>query len=347
MDLQLFSLDRAPKSLPIWPLILDDLGRPSAKRLARTLGVSERTVRRWEADGSAPKAVCLALFWLTRWGRDQVACDANNDATLFSQLAGELKRERDYLAGRIRQLSADRDAWHQRLLHIVRQLPDQEPVRQALRSLQGGPSQGGSAASPAGSEVSKLRLPEGVTRHLPLRGASDEVGGDASGVQKFALPERVTRPSRTKGPRLSTTAVVDGKVVNRVPLSKSGPAVVPSIGLAASSVGRGKAASPRPHTQGPAGAPTGTAVFASLVHGIAGSGLGERAGSLPDLSADEPASQVDALPAVQGQKDKAPAFGLYWGQTPSPPPQHGPGRRRKPPERPYGGTGARPTKDAS
>lgn len=39
MDLQIFSLARAPSALPIWPLIYDDLGCPTAKRVARTLGM--------------------------------------------------------------------------------------------------------------------------------------------------------------------------------------------------------------------------------------------------------------------------------------------------------------------
>jgi predicted DNA-binding transcriptional regulator AlpA len=103
MELRLFSLDNLPPSLPIWQAILDDLGCPPVHRIARTLGVSERTVYRWNRAGQAPRMALLALFWLTRWGRSEVDTRATNDAILavsylrslsdrVRQLEGELQR---------------------------------------------------------------------------------------------------------------------------------------------------------------------------------------------------------------------------------------------------------------
>jgi len=73
--------------MPSLPMILDDLGQPSARALSALLGVSVRTVRRWQAQGHAPRPVMLALFWITRWGQSQVECEAVNDARLAAQMA--------------------------------------------------------------------------------------------------------------------------------------------------------------------------------------------------------------------------------------------------------------------
>lgn len=76
-----------PAHLPPLSLLLDDLGNPSAVDLARHLGVTTRTVFRWLKDDEAPRAVALALFWETKWGRSAVECRAVNDAVLQAQLA--------------------------------------------------------------------------------------------------------------------------------------------------------------------------------------------------------------------------------------------------------------------
>lgn len=106
MDLQLFSIEQTPKALPIWDRILEDLGRPDAPRIARALGVGRSTVYRWNQVGSGPRVACLALFWLTRWGRSEVHTQATNDAMLAAQLARALAQERDELRARVAQLEA-------------------------------------------------------------------------------------------------------------------------------------------------------------------------------------------------------------------------------------------------
>lgn len=87
------SIDQAPRALPIWHAILADLGDPEPRRIAKTLGVSLRTVYRWNAAQEAPKCAAMALFWLTRWGQSQVNCQAINDAVLACSYVEALQSE--------------------------------------------------------------------------------------------------------------------------------------------------------------------------------------------------------------------------------------------------------------
>lgn len=84
---------RLPGQLPPLSLMLDDIGRPSPASIARALGVSARSVRRWIATDAAPRPILAALFWLTRWGVSQVAADAHNSATLAAGYVRALKDE--------------------------------------------------------------------------------------------------------------------------------------------------------------------------------------------------------------------------------------------------------------
>ncbi|MBN9203847.1 hypothetical protein [Methylibium petroleiphilum] len=93
MTVNLYSIEHAPRALPIWQSILDDLSNPPAARVARVLGVGTRTVYRWNRTGKAPRSACLALFWLTRWGRSEVHCAAVNDCTTAVGLARALDLE--------------------------------------------------------------------------------------------------------------------------------------------------------------------------------------------------------------------------------------------------------------
>jgi hypothetical protein len=98
------SIDLAPKAIPVWESIITDLGNPPPHRIAKVLGVSRSTVYRWNAEGGGPRVACLALFWLTRWGHSQIHTQASNDATLYSQLAEALAKDRDRLANQVHEL---------------------------------------------------------------------------------------------------------------------------------------------------------------------------------------------------------------------------------------------------
>lgn len=85
------NLHHAPVALPNWQAILDDLGNPHPKRVARALGVGVRTVYRWNQAQRAPRLACLALFWLTRWGRSIVDSQAVNDCRMAVGYANALE----------------------------------------------------------------------------------------------------------------------------------------------------------------------------------------------------------------------------------------------------------------
>lgn len=106
MKIRLSHIEHAPKALPIWQAILDDLGDPSARRVARALGVSVRTVYRWNAAQEAPRCAVLALFWLTRWGRSQVDAQAANDAAMACSYVETLTREVERLEIELRHVHA-------------------------------------------------------------------------------------------------------------------------------------------------------------------------------------------------------------------------------------------------
>jgi len=101
MRLQLHSIDQMPREVPIWRLLMDDLCQPPPERVARVLGLSLRSIQRYNSTGQAPRSVCLAVFWLTSWGRAQVHSQAHNDALLAVSLARSLS---DELAGLRRQV---------------------------------------------------------------------------------------------------------------------------------------------------------------------------------------------------------------------------------------------------
>jgi predicted DNA-binding transcriptional regulator AlpA len=97
-----YSLAQTPAALPVWQALVMDLGNPHPAVLAKALGLGTRTIYRYHRTGAAPRVVCLALFWMTRWGRSQVNTQAVNDAALAAAYAGsleaELRHARDQLA---------------------------------------------------------------------------------------------------------------------------------------------------------------------------------------------------------------------------------------------------------
>lgn len=66
--------------------LLDDL-HVSPLQVAKFLRVTERSVWRWLADGSAPFAVLAALWHETPRGREATACDVGNELVIQRGLA--------------------------------------------------------------------------------------------------------------------------------------------------------------------------------------------------------------------------------------------------------------------
>lgn len=123
MDLQLFSIENCPRRLPAWELICNDLGRPPVPRIARALGVGASTVYRWHQMEDAPRMACLALFWLTRWGRSEIDTRATNDAMTAVALARALDEDRQALRRQVLELDAERHELASRLERL-RQMVD-------------------------------------------------------------------------------------------------------------------------------------------------------------------------------------------------------------------------------
>lgn len=73
--------------------MLADLGNPSAATVARAFGVSRSTVYRWTKHDTAPRAVALSLYWLTRWGQSELFSEAARSEAAHRELCTALRAE--------------------------------------------------------------------------------------------------------------------------------------------------------------------------------------------------------------------------------------------------------------
>lgn len=96
----------SPAHLPPFDLMCQDLGLPPAK-IARYLGVTERTLRRWQHRG-APRAAHLALYWESRFGMSALEAERGNLIAHYHALAGMHAREVARLRGIVAKLEAMR-----------------------------------------------------------------------------------------------------------------------------------------------------------------------------------------------------------------------------------------------
>ena len=93
---------RAPRwaHLPHIHTILDSIGNDRA--VAKKLGLSEATIRRYRKTGQAPKPVMYALFWETPWGRETADINVINEARQYYTrailLESQLKRIKKQMA---------------------------------------------------------------------------------------------------------------------------------------------------------------------------------------------------------------------------------------------------------
>lgn len=95
---------RAPRfaHLPHLSTMLDSIGNDAA--VARLLGLSLATVKRYRKAGQAPRPVMLALFWETPWGRATADVGAINEARYAFMRSSELERENAKLKRQIETL---------------------------------------------------------------------------------------------------------------------------------------------------------------------------------------------------------------------------------------------------
>lgn len=121
----------APSQLPPLSMLIDDLhGDRSPESIARHLGVSALTVRRWIKSDQAPRAAMLALFWETRWGLSALDAQAVNLVRSHVALNNALRRENETLRRRIARLeglahgAANAPLWDQ-----IPETPPLSPVK--------------------------------------------------------------------------------------------------------------------------------------------------------------------------------------------------------------------------
>lgn len=99
---------RAPSqaNLPHLHTLLNDI-HGDIDQIARHLGISAATLRKYRDQGQAPRSVMLALFWESTWGRMTADAVAFNHAAAHAALAESLKRQNKRLIAQIEQLEAE------------------------------------------------------------------------------------------------------------------------------------------------------------------------------------------------------------------------------------------------
>lgn len=95
---------KAPFQLPPLSLLLDDMPTRCTRSIARHLGISERTLKRYQDKDQAPRALMLALFWESRWGLSILDCEAVNRDRVRQGLIGALQLEGQQLRATVARL---------------------------------------------------------------------------------------------------------------------------------------------------------------------------------------------------------------------------------------------------
>lgn len=86
--------------------MLDDIFVRDLKKIAKHLGVTVQTLKKWRANDNAPRAAMLALFYETQWGYSLMYTTAHNGEKCARELADSLQRTNDALRVRIARLEA-------------------------------------------------------------------------------------------------------------------------------------------------------------------------------------------------------------------------------------------------
>ena len=95
-----------PRTLPPLSYLLDDIAH-NEKAICYYLQISLGQLQRWKKHDQAPRAYMLALFFVSKWGRSHVSCDAETAARHWASMAGRL----DEALTRTRNKHAD-VFWH-------------------------------------------------------------------------------------------------------------------------------------------------------------------------------------------------------------------------------------------
>lgn len=98
-------LANLPSRLPSFDLLVQDMLAPPDE-IAKALGVTVTTFKRWCRSGDPPRSVVLALYWLSRWGQHDLDADLYNRAQMLQALADSRAREIRSLNAKLARLSA-------------------------------------------------------------------------------------------------------------------------------------------------------------------------------------------------------------------------------------------------
>ena len=86
--------------------MLDDIAKPD-KEVARWLGISVETLRRYKRNEQAPRAVMHALFFQTKWGLGQFDAEMHNSLMYANAEIAELRKQCKKLEAIIEKLEAE------------------------------------------------------------------------------------------------------------------------------------------------------------------------------------------------------------------------------------------------
>ena len=94
---------RASHTPPL-SFLLDDIFERDLSKVAKFLGVTPQTLKRWQRTDDAPRAALLALFYESRWGYSLMYTTAYNSEKNARQWCNSLTRENAALRLRIERL---------------------------------------------------------------------------------------------------------------------------------------------------------------------------------------------------------------------------------------------------
>ncbi len=95
---------QAPRHLPSFTRLADDLTTRNAQQISDYLGVTPRTYSRWLAADDAPRSASMSLFWVSRWGVSLIDAHAYNTANMLQGQVSGLQAENTMLRTRIARL---------------------------------------------------------------------------------------------------------------------------------------------------------------------------------------------------------------------------------------------------
>jgi hypothetical protein len=92
--------------LPHIQIMIDDIPTDK-KQIARHLGITLRSLNRYIRAEGAPRAIMLALFWETKWGRSAADTEAANYGAIYYRKAMGLERTNQKLRQQIVTLETE------------------------------------------------------------------------------------------------------------------------------------------------------------------------------------------------------------------------------------------------